>query len=542
MSSAQLEFKQWLPEEGRTEHDPEEIWSTVEHCVKEALKGSNPKNTLGRDISREEIACVGITNQRETTVVWDRRSGKPLYRALVWMDMRSEGIVNDIVKSDTTGLGQDMYRAKTGLPVSPYFSGTKLMWLLANVPGLRSLAEEGHALFGTVDSWLLWKLSGGTEHVTDVTNASRTLLMDIETLQWDEGQCEALGVPMQMLPKIKSSSEVYCTGSAGGPLEGVQISGILGDQQAALFGQAGMNRGACKNTYGTGCFTLCNVGEKCVQSKAGLLSTVAFKLGPKQNNRVAYALEGSIPFAGACVEWLVKQLQLIPDAKSSSKIADSDDNGGVYFVPAFSGLYAPYWRDDARGVIVGLTRYANRSHVVRAALEAVCFQTREVCDAMRKDAANSGVNLGGMQVLKVDGGMTVNGVLMQMQADILGAEVQRPTIVETTALGAAYAAGLAVGFWGSEHEVMQQWQLDTTFNPDKRAYSEERRRAEFARWKRAVQRTLDWTRKQDPPSRTLGNDSSIADGSGFCVKSFMVGSVVSVAALLIGSYLKGRRK
>ena len=492
----------------------------------------------GAAIPLSAIDSVGITNQRETTVVWDARTGKPLYRALVWMDMRSEGIVNEMVAADTTGLGQDMFRAKTGLPVSPYFSATKLTWLLRNVPGLRALAEAGHAKFGTIDAWLLWKLSDGAVHATDVTNASRTMLMDINTLEWDDAQCAAFGVPPQMLPEIRASSEVYCAAAAETCLAGVRIAGILGDQQAALFGQAGMDPGACKNTYGTGCFTLCNVGETCVQSTQGLLSTVAFKLGPNQNHRVAYALEGSIPFAGAAVEWLVKQLQLIPSSKSSATVADPDDNGGVYFVPAFSGLYAPYWRDDARGVIVGLTRYANRAHVVRAALEAVCFQTREVCDAMREDARLAGVNLGGMQVLKVDGGMTVNGVLMQMQADVLACEVQRPTIVETTALGAAYAAGLATGFWASEAEVMAQWQLDKTFNPDSGDYGEERRGREFARWKRAVQRTLDWTPEADSAGAAGGGGGT----GGFCFKSFMVGSVVSVGVVLLGSFLMGNNK
>ena len=494
----------------------------------------------GAAIPLSAIDSVGITNQRETTVVWDARTGRPLHRALVWMDMRSEVIVNDMVNNDTTGLGQDMFRTKTGLPVSPYFSATKLTWLLRNVPGLRDLAKQGHAKFGTIDSWLLWKLSGGAVHATDVTNASRTMLMDINTLSWDAEQCAAFGVPMAMLPEIRASSEVYCEAASTTALAGVRIAGILGDQQAALFGQAGMDPGACKNTYGTGCFTLCNVGATCVQSTQGLLSTVAFKLGPKHNNRVAYALEGSIPFAGAAVEWLVKQLQIIPSSKDSATVADSDDNGGVYFVPAFSGLYAPYWRDDARGVIVGLTRYANRAHLVRAALEAVCFQTREVCDAMRKDAALSGVNLGGMQVLKVDGGMTVNEVLMQMQADVLACEVQRPTIVETTALGAAYAAGLATGFWESEAEVMSQWQLDKTFNPDKALYGGERRDREFKRWKRAVRRTLDWTPEDDTDSVSGGSGG--INGGGFCVKSFIIGTGLGVSALFLASYLLGRKK
>ena len=510
VSSAQRPFTQHLPEEGRTEHDPLEIWRTVEECVQEALgKPDAPGNKLGRTIALDELASVGITNQRETTVVWDKNTGRPLYRALVWMDMRSEGIVADLKAAHP--LGQNRFLAKTGLPVSPYFSGTKIMWLLEHVPGLRALAERGDALFGTIDTWLLWKLSGGAVHATDVTNASRTLLMDIQTLAWDDGQCAALGVPRAMLPEIRSSSEVYCRAAEGTPLAGVKIAGILGDQQAALFGQAGMATGSCKNTYGTGCFTLCNVGPKCVFSRHGLLSTVAFKLGSGPNDpgggRVCYALEGSVPFAGACVEWLVKRLELIPDAPSTSEIADEQDNGGVYFVPAFSGLYAPYWRDDARGVIVGLTRYANRAHLVRAALEAVCFQTREVCDAMRQDAAASGVNLGDMSILKVDGGMTVNARLMQMQADILKAEVQRPTIVETTALGAAYAAGLAVKFWASEDEVMSQWQLDKTFCPQEHLYSSHRRNKEFSRWKRAVRRTLNWSgeeEEQDPADVSSG--------------------------------------
>jgi glycerol kinase len=508
VSSGQQEFQQYLPDEGRTEHDPEEIWNTVEYCVAQALSSTNPKNTLQRAIDVKEIACVGITNQRETSVVWDRATGKPYYRALVWMDMRSEDICGELTRNHKEG--QERFRTKTGLPVSPYFSGTKIMWLLANVPELRDAAVRGDALFGTIDSWLLWKLSGGKVHATDVTNASRTLLMNINTLEWDEDQCHTLGIPRAMLPEIRSSSEIYCHGAIGTCLEGVPISGILGDQQAALFGQAGMNPGAVKNTYGTGCFTLCNVGAQVVQSHHGLLSTVAFKLGPKQNNRVCYALEGSVPFAGACVEWLVKRLELIKKASESEQLSDAHDNGGVYFVPAFSGLYAPYWRDDARGVIVGLTRYANKGHLIRSALEAVCFQTREVCDAMRLDAEMSGVNLGNLSVLKVDGGMTVNERLMQMQADILHCEVQRPKIVETTALGAAYVAGLATGFFASEAEVAKQWKLDRTFNPDERAYSSERRSREFGRWKRAIQRTLHWMDDEDPTDM-LSNEQSQQD-------------------------------
>lgn len=536
-SFAQLPFSQIIPGQGLTEHDAEEIWSSVSHCITEALKRSNPNNSLKRNIALSEIACVGVTNQRETTVVWDRRTGKPLNNALVWMDTRSTcpDLATTKRFSGKDASGRTLSTETTGLPLSPYFSGTKLKWLLANVPGLLQLAEDGHAVAGTIDTWLLWKLSGGELHITDVTNASRTLLMDIKTFRWDAGQCEAFGVPMSMLPEIRSSSEVYCLGSTkyGGPLAGVKISGILGDQQAALFGQAGMNPGACKNTYGTGCFTLCNVGGQLVYSKAGLLSTVAYKLGPNQGDRVAYALEGSIPFAGACVEWLVKGLELIPDQKSSSELADSNDNGGVYFVPAFSGLYAPYWRDDARGVIAGLTRYSTKAHLVRAALEAVCFQTREVCEAMQKDAADAGVKLGDMSVLKVDGGMTINSMLMQMQADLLGAEVHRPKILETTALGAAYAAGLATGFWASVDELMGQWQLDKAFKPDASAYPETRRASEFGRWKRAVQRTLNWTPDEDPP---------VASGGKFCMPSLLLGGLLGAGALLVAHALMKRSK
>ena len=541
VSVAQSPFTQIFPEEGQVEHDPEELWESVRKCVEEALSGTGKGNTLKRDIDLSEIAAVGITNQRETTVVWDKTTGKPFHNALVWQDMRTQDICQELINGDPI-LGKDRFRSKTGLPISPYFAGTKITWLLRNVPEFAAAASRGDALFGTIDTWLLWKLSGGEKHYTDVTNASRTLLMDLATCKWDEQLCNAMGLPnTSMLPEIRSSSEVYFAAAESSPLAGVAVSGVMGDQQAALFGHQGLKAGAVKNTYGTGCFTLCNVGPQLVQSSHGLLSTVAYKLG--RSGPTIYALEGSIPNAGACISWLVKQLKLIDNASSSGIICNKDGNGGVYFVPAFSGLYAPYWRDDARGVIVGLTRYADRSHIIRAAFESVCFQTREVCDAMRKDAEKSGVDLGAFDKLRVDGGMTVNDTLMQIQANILDADVVVPPLAEMTALGAAYAAGLAVNFFKLS-------QLDSGTSTDKGRvycrtthYTDERRSSEFARWKRAVKRTLNWAVDEDPDDSTTvaSRRYDTADKLGDMVVHGLLGAAIGAIAVILASNFYSKR-
>ena len=472
--SAQREHRQIFPRPGWVEHDPREIWARTQEVVGGALEQGG--------IAATDLAGVGITNQRETAIVWDRATGDPLFNAIVWQDTRTDTICHALAREG----GQDRLRAQTGLPLATYFAGPKVRWILDNVPGVREQAERGEALFGTVDSYLVWWLTGGPDggvHVTDVTNASRTLLMDLATLDWDDELLRIIGVPRAMLPQICSSSEDY--GTARGLLDGVPVAGILGDQQAATMGQGCYEPGEAKNTYGTGCFMLLNTGEQIVPSQSGLLTTVCYKLGDQP---AVYALEGSIAIAGALVQWLRDNLGLIADSGEIEALARTvDDSGGIYFVPAFSGLFAPYWRSDARGAIVGLTRYINKGHIARATLEATAFQTREVLDAMERD---SGVRL---SRLKVDGGMVGNDLLMQFQADILGVPVVRPRVAETTALGAAYAAGLAVGFWGGLDELRRNWQADREWQPGGDEAARERR---YRDWKRAVERTLGWVEEE----------------------------------------------
>ncbi len=474
VSSHYEEHAQITPRPGWVEHDPAEIWAKTQRVIAGALEKGH--------ISPAEIGAIGVTNQRETTVVWDPRTGEPLHNALVWQDTRTREICQALVAD---GL-EPLFRARTGLPVATYFSGPKLKWLLDNVPGLRAKAEAGEALFGTIDTWVIWNLTGGPgrgAHVTDVTNGSRTMLMDLTALDWDDELLEILGVPRPMLPRLRPSSDpaFYGTTLPDGVLgAAVPVCGDLGDQQAALFGQAGTVPGEAKNTYGTGCFMLLNTGAEPVPSTSGLLTTVAYGLP----GEVAYALEGSIAIAGAAVQWLRDNLGLIEEAAETEPIARSvEDAGGIYFVPAFSGLFAPYWDMDARGVIVGLTRYANRAHLVRATLEAICYQTRDVLEAMQAD---SGIKLAS---LKVDGGATANDFLMQLQADILGVPVVRPVVSETTALGAAYAAGLAVGLWSGLAELRANWRMDRLFEP---RWDEARREAAYDGWKRAVERSRGW--------------------------------------------------
>ena len=468
----QKEHKQIYPKPGRVEHDPLEIWVRVHEVMAGALKKGS--------IDASEIAAIGITNQRETTVLWDKQSGEPLGNAIVWQDTRTDKICTELAKNG----GQDRLRAKTGLPLATYFSGPKIKWILDNIEGAHSAAERGDLLFGTMDTWLIWNLTG--EHITDVTNASRTLLMNLETLDWDDELLELMNIPRAMMPEIRSSSEIYGyvkmgNIALGGVFEGIPIAGDLGDQQAALFGQTCFNKGEAKNTYGTGCFMLMNTGEKIVPSEAGLLTTVGYKIGDQP---AVYALEGSIAITGALVQWLRDNLGIIENSEDVESLAQEvENNGGVYFVPAFSGLFAPYWRSDARGAIVGMTRYINKSHIARASLEATAFQTREVLDAMEKD---SGIKL---TSLKVDGGMVLNELLMQFQADQLGVPVVRPKVTETTALGAAYAAGLAVGFWDNLDELRANWGEDKKWHPK---IDIEQRANLYAGWKKAVTRTFDW--------------------------------------------------
>lgn len=468
---AQCEHAQIYPQPGWVEHDAEEIWQRTQQVISDALQQSGA--------SAADIHAVGITNQRETTVVWNRITGKPVANAIVWQDTR----VADDVARLTLEKGDSLFRNRTGLPLSTYFSALKLRWIMQNIPAARAGAERGELLFGNMDSFLLWKLTGGPRHgvhATDVTNASRTQLMNLRTLEWDPELLQLFEVSPQMLPRIASSSEAY--GSIeGGPLAGVPIAGILGDQQAALVGQTCFRRGEAKNTYGTGCFLLMNTGEKLVPSKHGLLSTVAYKMG---ENPPCYALEGSVAIAGALVQWLRDNLGMIRSSSEVEELARSvEDNGGVYFVPAFSGLYAPYWNEAARGTISGLTRYANKSHIARAVLEATAFQTRDVVEAMEKD---SGIRL---EVLRVDGGMVANKLLMQFQADILDRPVVRPAISETTALGAAYAAGLAVGAVKGINELQSLWSAAETWRPN---LEPEKREQIYARWEKAVSRAVDW--------------------------------------------------
>jgi glycerol kinase len=472
VASAQKEHLQIFPQPGWVEHDAMEIWQRTQEVIREACLRAN--------IRKGDIAAVGITNQRETTVVWDRHTGKPYCNAIVWQDTRTKEICDDLARDG----GQDRFRAKTGLPLATYFSGPKIRWLLDHCAGVRSAAEKRDAIVGTIDSWLIWNLTGGAHHVTDVTNASRTMLMNLATLDWDDELLRIFNIPRQMLPRITSSSDPAGWGTTPSDScfgEAIPICGNLGDQQAALVGQACFNPGESKNTYGTGCFVLLNTGTTPVQSKHGLLTTVAYKRGTEPAH---YALEGSIAVTGSLVQWLRDNLGLIAKSSDVEALAQTvTDNGGVYFVPAFSGLFAPYWRSDARGIIAGMTRFTNKGHIARAALEATALQTRDVIVAMQQD---SGVPL---KSLRVDGGMAGNELLMQFQADVLGVEVVRPKVTETTALGAAYAAGLAVGFWTDIDSLRKNWQQDRAWLPKMPAAQ----RDECCRqWKKAIERSLGW--------------------------------------------------
>jgi glycerol kinase len=471
----QLEHEQILPQAGWVEHDPIEIWERSSSVVQRGLDNAG--------LQSSDLAALGITNQRETAVVWNRKTGRPLYNAIVWQDTRTDRIASAL---DRDGRG-DVIRRKAGLPPATYFSGGKIQWILENVDGAREAAENGDAIFGNTDTWLLWNLTGGTDggvHVTDPTNASRTMLMDLETLDWDDELLGFFNIPRSMLPEIQPSSHPAGYGStrANGPFRAeVLITGDLGDQQAATVGQVCFAPGEAKNTYGTGNFMILNTGTELVRSQNGLLSTVCYKFGDEP---VVYALEGSVAVTGSAVQWLRDQLGIISGASESESLARQvEDNGGVYFVPAFSGLFAPYWRSDARGAIVGLSRFNTNAHLARATLEAICYQSRDVGEAMESD---SGVHL---EVLKVDGGVTANELCMQIQADVLGVPVSRPVVAETTALGAAYAAGLAVGFWKNTDELRANWNESKRWQPQ---WSEEQRATGYAQWKKAVERTLDW--------------------------------------------------
>jgi glycerol kinase len=479
VSVAQKEHEQIYPKPGWVEHDAEEIWRRTQEVISDAMqqRGLRPK----------DLAAIGITNQRETTIVWNRKTGRPVYNALVWQDTRVEDAVAEFARDG----GQDRFRQKTGLPLAAYFSGLKIRWVLNNVPGAREQAEAGDVIFGNIESFLVWKLTGGIQggiHITDVTNASRTQLMDLQTLQWDKGMLSLYGIPEKMLPQIRSSSEVYGAAQLA-TVKDVPIAGILGDQQAALFGQTCFKPGEAKNTYGTGCFLLMNTGGEPVHSKYGLITTLAYKLGDKP---AQYALEGSIAVTGALVQWMRDNLGLIQKSSDIETLARTEkDSGGVYFVPAFSGLYAPYWKTSARGVIAGLTRYANKGHLARAVLESTAFQTREVVEAMQLD---SKINL---DVLRTDGGMVDDVLLMQFQSDILNRPVVRPVVKETTALGASYAAGLAVGFYKDFEELKANWAIDHTWNPH---MEEDVREEKYKLWKRAVTRSFDWVDDETQPS------------------------------------------
>jgi glycerol kinase len=468
----QLEHEQIYPKPGWVEHDANEIWARCQEVMNEALQAAGA--------SADDIAAVGITNQRETTVVWDRNTGEPVMNAIVWQDTRTDKLVDEFSRDG----GQDRFRDKTGLPLATYFSGPKVRWILDNVEGARDRADAGDLLFGNIDTWCIWNLTGGPDggvHMTDVSNASRTLLMDLGTLDWDDGILSVIGVPRSMLPEIRSSSAAYGEVRSGGGFQGVQIAGDLGDQQAATFGQTCFSPGEAKNTYGTGNFLLLNTGTEPVPSKSGLITTAGYKIGDQDT---VYCLEGSIAITGALVQWLRDNLKMIKSAPEVEDLAKTvDDNGGCYVVPAFSGLFAPYWKSNARGVIAGLTRYVNAGHIARAALEATAFQTREVVEAMEAD---SGVKL---ESLKVDGGMVANDLLMQFQADVLGVDVIRPQVAETTSLGAAYAAGLATGFWNEVEDLRENWVEDKRWKPQMDpAQSDEL----YKYWKKAVTRTFDW--------------------------------------------------
>jgi glycerol kinase len=472
VSAAQKEHEQIYPLAGWVEHDPEEIWRAAQEVIAQALEQGK--------LRASDLAAIGITNQRETTVLWNRKTGKPVANALVWQDTRVDDYVTELSRDG----GPDRFRAKTGLPLSTYFSSLKIRWLLDHVPGVREQAHAGDVIFGNIDTFLTWHLTGGADgglHITDVTNASRTQLMDLDTLRWDKELLDIFRIPEAVLPRICSSGEVYGT-VKNSAAKGTAIAGILGDQQAALVGQTCFRSGEAKNTYGTGCFLLMNTGERVVRSKCGLLTTVAYKFGERPAH---YALEGSIAITGALVQWVRDNLGLIGTSPEIETLARTvEDNGGVYFVPAFSGLYAPYWKHDARGVIAGLTRYVNKGHLARAVLEATAFQTREVVEAMEKD---SGITL---DVLRVDGGMVDNTMLMQFQADILNRPVVKPVIKETTALGAAYAAGLAVGFYESTDDLRARWSADKTWSP---RLDETKRAGMYRMWKKAVTRSFEWT-------------------------------------------------
>jgi glycerol kinase len=475
VSVDQMEHEQIYPKPGWVEHDPMELWARTQDVVKGAVEkaGAQPG----------DIAAVGVTNQRETTVVWNPKTGEPYYNAIVWQDTRTDKICNALAKDG----GQDRFRPKVGLPLATYFSGPKVKWVLENVDGVREAAEKGEAVFGNIDTWVIWWLTGGPDggaHVTDVSNASRTMLMNLETLDWDQEILDIMGIPRKMLPRVVPSSDpdVWGHTPADGPFgDSIPVCGDLGDQQAALVGQTCYSVGEAKNTYGTGCFMLLNTGTKPVPSESGLLTTLAYKIGDEP---AVYALEGSIAITGALVQWLRDNLNFFEKSPEVEGMAASvEDSGGIYFVPAFSGLFAPYWQSDARGVIVGMTRYINKNHIARAALEATAYQTREVLDAMNKD---SGVDL---KALKVDGGMVYNELLMQFQSDILGVPVVRPQVAETTALGAAYAAGLAVGFWDNLEDLRENWLIDATWEP---VMADADREKLHAGWLKAVQRSMGW--------------------------------------------------
>ncbi|MDG9705638.1 glycerol kinase GlpK [Streptomyces sp. DH37] len=475
VSVGQKEHEQIFPEPGWVEHDAAEIWANVQEVVVEALDRAG--------ITREDVRALGITNQRETTLLWDRATGEPVHNAIVWQDTRTDALCRELGRN----VGQDRFRRETGLPLASYFAGPKIRWLLDNVEGLRERAEAGEILFGTMDSWVVWNLTGGPDggvHVTDVTNASRTLLMNLRTLDWDPRICESLGVPMAVLPEIRSSAEVY--GEARGALAGVPVASALGDQQAALFGQTCFSPGEAKSTYGTGTFLLLNTGSEAVNSYNGLLTTVGYRIGDQDP---VYALEGSIAVTGSLVQWMRDQMGLINSAAEIETLASSvEDNGGAYFVPAFSGLFAPYWRSDARGVIAGLTRYVTKAHIARAVLEATAWQTREIVDAMEKDSRVE------LTALKVDGGMTSNNLLMQCISDVLDAPVVRPMVAETTCLGAAYAAGLAVGFWPDTDALRANWRRAAEWTPRMEADVRER---EYKNWLKAVERTMGWLEEEN---------------------------------------------
>jgi glycerol kinase len=472
VASGQKEHEQIFPKAGWVEHDPKEIWENTRQVVADAL--------VGAEINRHQLAAVGITNQRETAVVWDKNTGEPVYNAIVWQDTRTQKICDQLAGDE----GADKYKDRVGLPLATYFAGPKVAWILQNVEGAKERAEAGDLYFGTIDSWLLWNLTGGVDggiHVTDVTNASRTLLMNLESLSWDEDIAADMGIPLSMFPEIRSSSEVYGKGRPKGLLIDTPLAGVLGDQQAAMFGQACFDPGGSKNTYGTGNFLLTNTGTEIVHSENGLLTTVCFQLGDAD---AVYALEGSVAVTGSLVQWIRDNLGLIQSAPEVEDLAKKvDDSGGCYVVPAFSGLFAPYWKSDARGVIVGLTRYINKNHIARAVLESTAYQSAELLEAINSDHDEP------LTELKVDGGMVVNETLMQFQADILGVPVVRPKVIETTALGAAYAAGLAVGYWKDTDELKAYWAEDKRWEPN---LDPEARERSLRLWKKAVTRSFDW--------------------------------------------------